>query len=79
MAKFIKLTNLIINTKKIITIDILPTKYNIIMSTQHFYGALILGSGEMQTISNKLEICKNKHPTDYQTIEIWIKQIKNDI
>ena len=74
MAKFIKLTNIIINTKKIIT-----TKYNIIMSTQHFYGDLILGSGEIQTISNKIEICKNKHPNDYQLVERWIKQIKNSI
>ena len=79
MAKFIKLTNIIINTTKIITIDILPTKYNIIMSTQHFDVTLILGSGGMQTITNNIEICKNKHPNDYQTIEIWIKQIKNSI
>lgn len=75
MAKFIKLTNMIINTTKIITIDILPTKYNINMSTQHFDVIFIFGSGGMQTITNNIEICKNKHPNDYQIVERWIKQI----
>lgn len=76
MTKFIKLTDIIINTLHIINIDILPTKYTIFMSNNYLSGLFVLGSGSIDSLNNKIDICKNKHPCDYQIMKEWINQIK---
>ena len=67
MKKFIKLTNLVINTSKIIKIDILENKYCVHISSWIFYGNSFL-----DTNNNVINICKNKNLTDYQIINKWI-------
>ena len=74
MTRFLKLTNIIINTAKIVTIDVLPTKYTIRMSDQKIDGWLLFTSGSVESINTKIEVCENKHPDDYQLIKEWIRQ-----
>jgi hypothetical protein len=69
MTHFLKLKHLIINITKIIKIDILPTKYTMFMSSQ------IPSSGFIDSYNIKIEICKDKHPIDYQIIKEWIDHI----
>ena len=71
MSRFIKLTNLIINTTKIIKIEIVPVKYIVYMN-YHYEGVTIFGSGSLQSYQDKIEICKSKHPYDYQIVSDWI-------
>jgi hypothetical protein len=68
MPRFIRFSKIIVNTTKIATIDILPTKYTIFMSNNHFEGWFFVFSGTVESI----EICKNKHPLDYKIMEEWI-------
>ena len=76
MTKFLKLTHTIINTSKIIAIDILPTKYTIFMSNNHLEGFFFLSSGSIESSSNKIEIYNNQDLIDYQIVKEWINQIK---
>ena len=78
MTKFIKLTNMLLNTKYIHTISIKPNKYYI----HHVQGInlggyiwLLCGSGGglISTNNNtEIEVCETKHPTDYKIISDWI-------
>ena len=74
MTRFLKLTSIIINTAKIVTIDVLPTKYTICMSNQKIDGWLLFTSGAVESYNTKIEVCENKHPDDYQTVKEWIRQ-----
>ena len=76
MSKFIRLNSIIINITHICSIDILPTKYTIFMNNNYLSGYFILGSGSIDSIDNKIDICKNRHPQDYQIVKEWINQIK---
>lgn len=76
MTGFLKLSRLIVNTTKIVTIDIYPTQYTMYISKQQLDGWFFLFSGTIESIDNRVEICKNKHPTDYQIVKEWIDQLK---
>lgn len=43
------------------------------MDNHHFFGGMILGSGAIETIQNKIEICKYKLPYDYHIVKEWIE------
>lgn len=77
MIKFIKLNNVIINTAKIIKINIYPQTYNIFINGPHIHGNFILGSGFLESTCNNIEICKHKNPNDYQIVKEWVDQINN--
>jgi hypothetical protein len=46
------------------------------MSNQYVKGWLFCSSGSVESFDHKIEICKNKHPNDYQIAKEWIDQIK---
>lgn len=75
MLKFLKLTTTVINTSKNMQIHISPTKYTMILCNSHFDGLLFVGSGGIQSTDSKIEICKNKHPEDYQIMKEWIDKL----
>jgi len=72
MSRFIKLTNIIINTTNIATIKIHPTKYTIFMRNNHIDGCFMFGSGFVDSQESKVEVCKDAHPKDYQILEKWV-------
>jgi hypothetical protein len=78
MARFIKLTNRLLNTNYIHTISIKPNKYYIHhFEGINFEGSIFLfagsGGGNVSSINNtKIEICETKNPTDYKIISNWI-------
>jgi hypothetical protein len=78
MTRFIRLTNLIVNTSKIVTVDILPTKYVIHMNNQHFHGWILFSSGNIVSTPNTVEICENEKPNDYEIVKKWIDSIKHE-
>jgi len=75
MSRFIRLSNIIVNTSKIATIDILPTKYVIFMCNHHLDGWWIFSSGNVNSVDNKIEICQTNDPMDYIILTDWIKKI----
>ena len=79
MSRFIKLTNILINTSKIIFIENTGTTYYVkTCGTGITSGFSIFGFGVIDTSNsdNFFEICKNKHPIDYQIMEKWVRNLK---
>ena len=79
MSRFIKLTNILINTSKIIFIQNTGTTYYVkTLGPNLPYGFFIFGFGFIDTSSsyNFIEICKNKHPIDYEIMEKWVRNLK---
>jgi hypothetical protein len=76
MSKFLKLTNFIINTNTIHTIDIKPNKYTINIITKGISGFswsfLGIGAGSISSYTSTIEVCKNEHSIDYKIVSDWI-------
>ena len=76
MTRFLRLSSIIINTAKIVTIDVLPTKYTVRMCDQKVEGWLLFTSGSVDSKNTKIDVCENDHPDDYQIVKAWIRQQK---
>jgi hypothetical protein len=76
MTRFLRLSGVIINTTKILTIDILPKKYTVRMCDQKIDGWLSFSSGSVDSKNTKIYVCENDHPDDYQLVKEWIHRIK---
>lgn len=79
MSRFIKLTHIVINSSKIITINNTRSKYYVQTCADALpYGYSILGVGFLETTNSNtfITICKNEHPIDYQIMEKWINNLK---
>ena len=76
MTRFLKLTRLVINTSKIVTIDNTQNKYYVHMiGNAGLTGLLFFGSGAFETHYGTIEICKEQHAIDYKIMENWINQL----
>ena len=79
MSRFIKLTNVLINTSKITIIENTGTTYYVKTCGPGLTsGFSIFGFGLIDTSDsiNYIEICKDKHPIDYQIMEKWVRNLK---
>lgn len=72
MSRFIRLTNLIINTHNITTIKHNNSKYIISLKRQYIDGFTLFGCGGIHTNYDKYVFCKEKEETDYIAIHNWI-------
>lgn len=76
MSKFIKFSNLILNTKYIQSIAVKPDKYHIYMVSSMFDGKSIsvagFGIGSISSQNAEIEVCKIKHSIDYKIVSDWI-------
>jgi len=79
MPKFIKLTNLMLNTNDIHKIVIKPNKYFI-----HIVGKKLdgfnwsigaFGLGNISSYTSEIEICETKDSSDYKILSHWINKI----
>lgn len=69
---FLKLSNIIINTSKITSIQYSPTKYLVNLTSTHINGVILFGSGSISTEDGYLTICKEKTPEDFEVFTKWI-------
>jgi hypothetical protein len=78
MSRFIQLTNILINSSKIIFIQNTGNTYYVkTCGSGLTSGISIFGFGFIDTsTSYNIEICKNKHPTDYEIMEKWVRNLK---
>jgi hypothetical protein len=76
MSKFIKLTNLIVNTNCIHSIFIKPNKYYIHVVSNKFDGSTWnvagFGIGNISSYNYEIEVCETKHPSNYKIVSDWI-------
>ena len=61
MSKFIKISNFIINTSKIVKIDISQNIYHIHLLNFNFNGFILLSSGGFNSTNNIIKICKKSN------------------
>lgn len=78
MSKYIKFSNIIINTAfiKHVEIDKLAEKFTIHLSSSPHSGAFFLGSGYFHGHSSYIWASKAEHPESYATVEKWIHSMK---
>lgn len=74
MKRFLKLTNIIINTNKIVSITISPSKYTICIDNHYFNGWFLFGGGCIGSSQSIVTIYNIDEPTDYQIVKSWINQ-----
>jgi hypothetical protein len=70
--RFIKLSNLCINTSKIVSIEKNPDSFKIIMGCQEVSALWLIGSGHLSSELCYYNICKKKEPVDYSIVEKFI-------
>ena len=79
MSRFLKLTNMIINTNDIHKILIYPNKYDIYIVSKKIDGfswsCNIFGFGNISTHESQIQVCETKHSTDYKIVSEWISKI----
>ena len=78
MTKFLKLTNMILNPRNISQIVINPGKYFIHFMDKPVDGFMWVisgfGIGNITSVYSVLEVCSEKHKTDYDTLSEWISK-----
>jgi hypothetical protein len=78
MSRFIRLTNVLLNTRTIHQINIESDRYVIHVISNHvdgFHWSLAgSGFGNLSTFASKVEVCKTNNPTDYKIVSDWISK-----
>ena len=72
MSRFIRLSNLIINTHNINTIKNNGSKYTISIKKQNIDAFFIFGCGGINTDYDNIVFCAKKDEKDYREITKWI-------
>jgi len=76
MSKFIKLTNLLLNTNDIHKIVIQPNKYCFHIVSKKMdgfnWGICGFGLGYIFSYNYEFEVCETNHSTDYKIVTDWI-------
>ncbi len=76
MSRFLKFTNLIVNSNYIRKILILPNKYCIHITSKKLYGSSWtiggFGIGNISSYSEEIEVCETTDPIDYKIVSDWI-------
>lgn len=76
MSKFIKLTNLVVNTNYIQWIVTKPSKYYINVASHKFDGSTWtvagFGIGTVSSYNYEIEVCETKDSSDYKIVSDWI-------
>ena len=78
MKNFIRLTNMLLNTRDINMILIKPNKYYIHITSKKFDGYIWnfggFGFGNISSYNNTIEVCEINHSIDYKIMTDWINK-----
>ena len=75
MVNFIKLSAVIINSAKVSKIEIQNNKYCIHLINNSIDGFFLFTSGTINSLNEKIEVCKYKNPRDYTMLTEWINRL----
>lgn len=76
MSRFLKLTDMLINTNNINKIFIQQNKYYINIASKSFSGINFFSFGYIYSDNSNITICKTKNPKDYEIVTNWINKIE---
>ena len=78
MTKFLKFTNMLINTNDIHKIVIQPNKYVIHIVSKQIngfnWGVSGFGLGNISSYAYEIEVCETNHSIDYKIFSDWIRK-----
>jgi len=74
MVNLIKLSNVVINSLKISKIEIKESTYCIHLINPNIDGFFLFTSGFINTINDKIVVCKYQNPHDYKSLTDWINR-----
>ncbi len=74
--RFLKIGNIVLNTKYIRHIEINEKEYIFHLAKTHIHGGLFLGSGAITTDHGTLVVHEHNVPEDYKKISEWIDVIR---
>jgi hypothetical protein len=82
MRHFLRLSNLVINTSKIVKIKTFPNQYHIYLNETNFSGHFYIFFGNIASHDNCISIYKDNNIEDFNIVSKWISNIdfkKNSI
>lgn len=72
--RFIKLSNLLLNTNSIRRVWLDPKEFRIELNPAGMDGFLVGGSGIFSSDGDVIKINKVKHPQSYKDLENWVQE-----
>jgi hypothetical protein len=75
MSRFIKFSNMIINTLKINKVEIIDNTYCIHMEHNKIDGFFLFSSGYITSHNERITVCKVNHPSDYKILTDWLEKV----
>ena len=75
MNHFIKFQSMVINTIRITKIDMDCNKYCIHLTNNNINGFFLFSSGSIASRDEKIDISKDKDPSDYKVLTDWINKL----
>jgi hypothetical protein len=73
---FIRLQNVLLNTKYITNIKIYKDSYHINLIGNKLKGMFIFGNGDIYSDNDLYIVSKDKHQEDYDKIDKWISKLE---
>lgn len=75
MNRFIKLTNMVINTNAISCISLTENAFYISLVSSNFSGMIIAASGHVSSDKEIIKVSNSNNSKDYQIIKTWVDSI----
>lgn len=75
--RFLKLKDIVINTRHIKYINIQPKKY-VINLGQYNYGGFFFGTGPIACNPKNITVCAKNDPEEYAIVNQWLNTLTND-
>ena len=75
MAKFLKISNAVLNTRYIQHIELNKGQYVIHLASPNIHGAMFFGSGGLSTDHTTYTVNEKKSPEAYKNVSTWITSV----
>ena len=75
MSQFLKMRNLLINTRSIEKVEVSSNAYRIFLTNYKPEGFTIFGFGYVQGNHSVYHIEKDRHPEDFKMVSDWMDTI----
>jgi hypothetical protein len=76
MSQFLKMRNVLINTRSIEKVEMFPTAYRVFLTNYKPDGFSALGFGYIRGTTTYYQVDKDAHPEDYKMVSDWITTLK---
>ncbi len=76
MSRFLKLSNFVVNTSKIMYVEIKSAEYILTVSNPNLSGTFLMGSGNFYSDMTTFFVSEKHNPQDFQKVKKWIEEME---